>query len=209
MKRLLRIIMDKLNIRSLHALKKNGYLVDVGWFRSFKEKKSVDKDGNPIPWIAYPAIKFLESRLNKEMTVFEFGSGASTIWWAKRTKTVHAVEHDKEWFDKVRAQLPDNASVRFSQGDEYIHAPAATGKIFDIIFVDGRNRVDCIKNSLDALKDDGVIILDDSFREEYSEALGFLRENNFKSLEISGPAPIYCNYGEITIFYRSINIFKI
>jgi precorrin-6B methylase 2 len=197
--------------RGLYCVGKGGYLVDVGWFRSFKEKKSIDKDGKPIPWLAYPVIEFLDRRLSKDMSVFEYGCGASTIWFCSKVKEVISCEHDKVWHEQVSQSSPENAEILFRdvESGEYAREISNYSGQFDIIFVDGRDRVNCIKNSLDALKKNGIIILDDSFREEYSEATGFLFENGFKSIEISGPAPIYCNYSSTKIFYRTENVFNI
>ncbi len=88
------------------ALKESGYLYDEGWFRSLDEKRPVDKDGNPIPWFTYPAIEFLKERLTKEMTVFEYGSGSSTLFFAERVKEIISVETNKEWFNKIVNKLP-------------------------------------------------------------------------------------------------------
>lgn len=42
-KKIVRKLLDKLNLRAVYCLMKDGYLVDSGWLRSFREKKSVDK----------------------------------------------------------------------------------------------------------------------------------------------------------------------
>jgi len=78
-----------------------------------------------------------------------------------------------------------------------------------VIIIDGRDREKCVRNSIDALKQNGVIILDDSFREEYRAAKEFLRENGFKEIEIAGPTPIYFNASTSAIFYRHCNCFNI
>lgn len=197
--------------RGLYCVSKGGYLVDVGWFKSFKKKTAIDKDGNPIPWLPYPVIEFLEKRLDKNMSVFEYGCGASTTWFCSKVKDIISCEHDKDWYEHVTQSSSENAKILYRNVDngEYSKEILNYKKQFDIIFVDGRDRVNCIKNSLDALKDDGIIILDDSFREEYSDAVDFLFKNNFKLIEISGPTPIYCNYSETSIFYRNKNIFNI
>lgn len=36
------------------------------------------------PWLTYGAIIALEAIVNKRMRVLEFGSGGSTIFWAKK-----------------------------------------------------------------------------------------------------------------------------
>lgn len=57
-----------------------------GWMKSFLEGFSQDEDGNPLPWINYPAIEFLQKNLETNHKIFEFGGGASTLFFAKRVK---------------------------------------------------------------------------------------------------------------------------
>src|SRR4051812_14883663 len=45
-----------------------------------------------IPWFSYAAIDFLDAALRTNMTVFEYGSGGSTLFFAKRAKSVFTVE---------------------------------------------------------------------------------------------------------------------
>jgi precorrin-6B methylase 2 len=207
--KIIQTLMDLLKLRSLHALKKDGYLVDVGWFRSFEEKKSLDKDGNPIPWIAYPAIDFIESKLKDDMIVFEFGSGASTAWWAKRVKEIDAVEHDKNWFEIVQKNKPVNSNIFWEAEESYFTKVCSMDKKYDIIFIDGQNRNNCVIPALEALKENGVIIWDDSQCEEYLDSYEELYKNGFKRLFFTGISPIYNNKVETSIFYRVNNCFEI
>lgn len=39
------------------------------------------------------------------MHVFEYGSGGSTLFWASRVSSVISVEHDRDWYQKLRPQL--------------------------------------------------------------------------------------------------------
>jgi hypothetical protein len=68
-------------------------------------RKSLDANSNcltdRIPWICFAAIDFLDKLLTKDMRVYEFGSGGSTLFFANRVKEVISVEHDPEWFKKV------------------------------------------------------------------------------------------------------------
>lgn len=205
MKKIIQKLMDLLKLRSLHALKKDGYLVDVGWFRSFEEKKSVDKDGNPIPWIAYPAIDFIKSRIKDNMSVFEFGSGASTAWWAKLVKEVDAVEHDEEWFKIVQENKAANTNIFLETGEEYFIKASSTGKKYDIVFIDGIDRNECAESALTGLKEHGVIIWDDSQREEYNPTYDVLYKNGFKRIFFTGMSPVYNERVETSIFYRTNN----
>jgi hypothetical protein len=76
-----RYVLQKLHLYGLYSLKIKGPLHDHGWFRSFEEHASVDLNGNPVPFLTYSAVKFLERRIHPEISVFEYGSGASTLWW--------------------------------------------------------------------------------------------------------------------------------
>lgn len=120
-------MLDVLNLRAAHCLMKDGYLIDTGWLKSFKDKKTVDKDGNPIPWVTYPAIDFIESKINNTMSVFEFGSGASTQWWCRHVKQVDAVEHDVNWFNTVSTTKPGNANIFLCRDDTYFSKISDTG----------------------------------------------------------------------------------
>ncbi len=54
-----------------------------------------------LPWIPFPAIIKLERWLNSSMTVLEFGSGASTLFFASRVAKVESVEHESSWAELV------------------------------------------------------------------------------------------------------------
>lgn len=187
--------------KALYALRKDGYLVDVGWFRSFKEKRSVDKDSNPVPWIAYPAANFTKSIVK----FLKFGSGASTAWWAKLVKEVDAVEHDENWFELVRRTKAANSNIFLETGEEYFSKIVSMEKEYDIVFIDGRDRNKCVEPSLTKLNKNGVIIWDDSQREEYRSGYEVLCKNGFKRLFFTGISPVYNDKVETSIFYKTGN----
>lgn len=70
---------------------------------SLAEGRPVDSVANAIPWMNYNAIEFLDERLNKNLTLFEFGSGYSTYFYASRVKAVVSVEYDDRWYQLVSA----------------------------------------------------------------------------------------------------------
>ena len=47
-----------------------------------------------MPWWSFSAIDFMSKQCRADQDVFEFGSGGSTLFFAKRCKTVTAVEDD-------------------------------------------------------------------------------------------------------------------
>src|SRR5262245_3065794 len=78
---LLELLLDSRE-KAVLSLASEGYLLDIGWFNAYERKEAVGRDNEPIPWITYPAIEFLNSRLNAGMEIFEFGAGNSTLYYA-------------------------------------------------------------------------------------------------------------------------------
>jgi hypothetical protein len=182
-----------------------------GWFRSFRTKRSVDANGNPIPWYPYSMIDFLENRVNKDLTVFEYGAGNSTLWFANKALNVSSVESDQSWMEILSKKIAPNTTLYYEDVSslEYVRKAADLNRKFDIIIVDGRRRVECIKNSLEALSDKGVVILDNSDRPTYETGRVLLKEAGFKEIKISGIPPIIPMNSSTSIFYRNGNCLDI
>ncbi|ACL64001.1 FkbM family methyltransferase [Anaeromyxobacter dehalogenans 2CP-1] len=179
-----------------------------GWFRSRREHRSVDLAGEPLPWISYPAIELLRRRVRPDMTVFEYGSGASTAWWARRVARVVAVEHDAGWAERVGAQLPPNATVThvpLDDGGAYAQNVLAHGVRFDVVVIDGRQRVRCVGAAIEALRPGGVIVFDNSDRPQYEPGFRALADAGFKRVELIGLAPAIDYKTETSILYRGEN----
>lgn len=180
------------------------------WARSlfaiydFKDLVSLD-----IPWWNLDAkdrvAAFLETRDNAK--VFEYGSGSSTVWLAKRAGHITSVEHDPLWFSYLKdyGALPANVSLlnvptdtdeerdescrSGRRGDEdkcfgnYVHAITKQGKLFDLIVIDGRARVACLRLAKDYLAEGGIILFDNAGRKRYQTALS---SSGFEIEEYSG-----------------------
>lgn len=208
MKKLLKKILNPYDLYAPFLLIREGALFRDGWFRSYREGKPVDYDGNPLPWVTYPYIDFMTHKLDNSFHLFEFGTGNSTLWYAKRVKKVVAVEHDDAWFKSVRSQIPENVRLIYTAleyGGEYSMTAARQEELYDIIIVDGRDRVNCIIRSINALTDRGILILDDSERTEYAEGTTWLRKNGFRQLDFWGMAPGLLYKKCTSIFYRDHN----
>jgi hypothetical protein len=201
---------DRLN--ALLSYGHKGYLANVGWFKAFDSKSAVDANGEAIPWVTYSFIDFIKERLNKQLTIFEYGSGSSTIFYAKRVSRVVSVEHDEAWYQKIVSDKPANAEMIFTKlerGGEYAKKAALLNEKFDVIIVDGRDRINCCKNSINALTEKGVLILDDSERDVYKEARVFLKDAGFKELSFSGISPGLFYLKSTSVFYKSENCLDI
>jgi SAM-dependent methyltransferase len=195
-------------LRSLLSFNKKGYLKEIGWFSALERQSPVDRHGNPIPWVTYSFIDFIKERITKAHSVFEFGSGNSTYFYAKYAGKVVSVEHDQDWYNKIINTKPENAEMIFTElktDGDYCRMPVKLGTKFDVIIVDGRDRVNCCKQAVDALTPGGVVVLDDSERDFYSEALIFLKEKGFKQLSFSGISPGLFYNKATSVFYKADN----
>lgn len=199
------------DLYSLAQLRDRGPLVDYGWFRSFNAKKPVDRSGNPLPWFSYPMQYFLEKRIQPHFSVFEFGAGNSTLWWSQKVSQVISCEHDPEWYNIIKKTAPSNVTLLYidMSNDDYSGTLKQTSKKFDIIVVDGEERVQCTKRAIEYLVSNGVIILDDSDRPEYAEAVQYLHENGFLQIEFYGMTACVNVGKETSVFYRPGNCLNI
>jgi len=140
------------------------------------------------PWLANGANNFLLSYLNKDSYVLEFGMGLSTIWFANNVKKIVSIEHNKNWFSKISYALSkcDNVELILHEtnvvpGTDLIEDCYSVeiekfpDEFFDLVLVDGRNRVNCFKKADRVLKTGGYMMLDNSERGCYSELFSFYR----------------------------------
>ncbi|UCD63926.1 MAG: FkbM family methyltransferase [Candidatus Zixiibacteriota bacterium] len=181
------------------------YLQEVGFFESYFQRMPVDRASRALPWLTYAAIAFLEDRIRADMSVFEFGSGGSTLWWSQRVARVVSCEHDSRWYELMKPRLSPEVEYLYydlEPGGDYSKAVCRYSREFDIILIDGRDRVNCAINSLPALKPAGVIIWDNSDRERYRQGCDHLAACGFKRLDFGGFGPISASRSCTSVFYR-------
>ena len=185
------------------------FIIKSGYFNSLILDTPADHLNNPIPWMNYSLIHFLKERINTSHNLFEYGSGFSTLFFSKISKQITSVEYDEQWA-KVTQELlknTENTNILHIPYESISYSTSArdTGFKFDIIIVDGRNRVACVKESVEALSNEGVIILDDSERDRYSAAFDIMEKSGFKNISFYGPKPGAFIPSQSTIFYRTNN----
>lgn len=195
------------------ATRNGAYLVETGYIKSLKQFKSINKQGEPIPWMNYSFLDFLEPRLHQRMNVFEYGSGYSTLYLSGKVGSVTSVEFDKLWFEKMNKSLDsaDNCTVIYRPGqNEYATAiKEFSDERFDMIIIDGRDRKECLKHILPFLTEDGVVLLDDSWQEKFDGVFEYFKENGFRELSFSGLKPGGMIVEQTTVFYRPDNVLGI
>jgi hypothetical protein len=57
------------------------------------------------PWLTSESVAFLERWLAPDYVGFEWGSGRSTVWFAKRVRQLISIEHDPHWYEEVKRRL--------------------------------------------------------------------------------------------------------
>jgi predicted O-methyltransferase YrrM len=152
-----------------------------------------------VPWWTYRAIDVVEAYLSglagnsRPVRVFEYGSGASTLWLAKRADEVHSVEHHREFGEHLRPELAPLANVDFrivepvpsatpvvgsrkegAAGLDFANYVASIDDVpgaFDLIVIDGRAREACLERAEHRLAPGGVIVFDNTRRRRYREAI--------------------------------------
>lgn len=197
----------KLPLYDYWMLRKNSYLRKKGWFKSFRTGKSLDASGKPIPWFVYSAIEFLNERLPADATIFEYGSGHGTLWWAGCVSKIHTVEHNQKWMEKVAPDMPEHVNIIYRElGEGYESAVAESGEKYDVIILDGRNRGKCYEYAQQALSPRGVIIFDDSNWDKYQKTIQRICSDGFRQMPFRGLGPIEFRECETSVFYRDDNV---
>lgn len=167
---------------------------DYAQYQTIKNWDCVDKNGSKIPWYTYPAIEFLNNLDFSEKSVFEFGSGNSSIYWARKAKYVISIEDDKKWFEKVKSNFGENQTLLYKEkNEEYENSILDYEKKFDVIIIDGIRRVECtkvIEKCLDHESEEGfLVILDNS--DWYKETSRYLRDKlDLIEVDFHGFGPI-------------------
>lgn len=71
------------------------------WLKSIQSSAMQDKR----PWLSFEATTFLEKWLSKDCIVFEYGSGASTLYFARRVGQIISLEHHAGWYAQIKETL--------------------------------------------------------------------------------------------------------
>lgn len=149
-----------------------------------------------VPWWTLAAADAVDDFLRErpDARVLEWGSGASTVWLARRAGSVVTVEHDPGWaartaralaardLDSVELRVveprPGPAGVRSAKrGFEGLDFTAYADAIddldgdFDLVVIDGRAREACLVRAIDRLADGGVVVFDNVDRARYRAAI--------------------------------------
>ena len=154
-----------------------------------------------IPYMNNDEIIDLVTYINRDTEMLEIGGGNSTIFLSKIVKKLVTIEHDENWSKTIKSEMEKsnfNSNwelhvVKPSWKQSHPFSPAEEGQFlnytnfilslpneqFDVILVDGRDRVKCAENSILKLKKNGILLIHDFWnREKYHSIL------NLEELEL-------------------------
>jgi hypothetical protein len=169
-----------------------------------------------VPWISYDARCMLARILPCDSDVLEFGSGNSTLWYARQFRTVFSVEDHEHWYACVQLML---SRRRLSNVHHYLHnaesyawfGEAATRQ-FDLVMIDGSIRSACVMTALVRIKADAIIYLDNSDKhprsgdtrlaEEALLAAAYERGGCVRYFTDFAPTDFFVNQGMMVLFGR-------
>ncbi len=178
---------------------------EFGIARTIDEQKSIDKNGNPLPWYTYPAIEYLKQFDYSEKKIWEFGCGYSCAFWAQRAKDVKAIENNKQWFDKWNNEF-DYENLEILLREENESYENSLNEKYDVIIIDGKRRWQCAQRALQYLSVDGIIIVDDSDRvnnsADYQRLVELLKNAGLLQVDFYGCCPMNNFTKATSIFFR-------
>lgn len=88
------------------ALTRPGALKDIlRWYKPWKNSFKSSAMQDRVPWITFSAKEYLDSILDTQMKIFEYGAGGSTLFLAPKAERLISIEHDAVWSSRIMTHL--------------------------------------------------------------------------------------------------------
>ena len=180
--------------------------LEYGQIKTIKYWQCIDKYGNNIPWFTYPTIEYLSHLDISEYSIFEYGSGYSTLYWMNRAKEIVSIEHDKKWYEDIKLKINNKVIYLLEEDpDKYVNVITNFDKKFDIYIIDGKWRGECAKKVVEHINRYGgdMVIFDNS--DWYPKTIEFLRNTlDWIEVDFHGFGPINDYTWTTTIFINRL-----
>lgn len=140
-------------------------------------------ENNIRPFVPYLAYEWLANFVKPDMRIFEYGSGKSTLWFGQNAGQVVAVDRMPHCYEICAGELEDLGITNV----EYVLKPDKDGKEdidgyskliheyddFDLVFVDGHYRKECIEECYTKAKQ--AIFMDNTDSAGYLDAYAVMK----------------------------------
>jgi len=155
------------------------------------------------PWIALGAIDYIEQHADRKWSVFEWGCGGSTVWFAENFAVTISVESDGQWAALVEQALVERhlrATLHLSPVVDHTVDPMANEEYaavieqypnaqFGLILIDGpvNSRLGCAHHALGHMLPGGLMVLDNAGSTPHLAAAALLDTALGQRLSFIGP----------------------
>lgn len=218
------------------SIKNKSFNFNIFWYSrryfidNLKERKyHLDVE---LPWITYQSMDYIKSNLKNNSKIFEFGSGGSTLFYFKFACYLISVEHDCDWYLKVKSKIENINSDKYVElilkkpfkvlNENYLDVNPGDLRIyqeiykdytsvidsfpddfFDLIVIDGKARIEALKKSLNKLKPEGFLIFDNADRKHYQNSLKSIE--SWLVLRSYGPTILDRSFNQTNIYQKPKN----
>lgn len=166
-----------------------------GQFQTIRKWSCLDREGAPIPWYTYPAIEYLSHIEFSSLKVLEYGSGNSTLWWAKRCAELVSIEGNSEWYEKIKdvARTSNKVTYLLEKNEDGYIRQLSTVLAANVVVIDGYYRSQCadwlIELIHDKLHNVAMLIFDNA--DWYPRTIKALKESlGWIQVDFHGFGPI-------------------
>jgi hypothetical protein len=122
---------------------------------------------------------------------------------------VVSVEHDAAWFGRLDRRRPANVDLRHvpdADPERYL-AALDEEEAWDLVVIDGRHRTACLARALARLPPDGLVLLDNSDRSRYAEAIRSVRRADVRRIDFFGLSPGVAHLSCTSVFvHRDLDL---
>lgn len=167
-------------------------MIDLNHCNEWQHRCS--ETGLVLPWYTKSFLDELVTWELSDKVVFEYGAGASTVWWARKCKSVYAVESNETYLEAVRSKVDEMGIYYAGTKETYLKFITKPGRKFDIVVVDGEPigwRDDCIPWALNNLNPGGRLIIDNWLQ----PSVGWMPSEETHQLLSQYPVKVYPQSG--------------
>ena len=140
------------------------------------------RGGEPYPLLTWPFLDWIESFDFGALRIAEFGSGASTLYFAARFRAVQSFETDAAWHERIAGRIGANVDYRLIAADDLVAGNWSVDA--DMVLIDcAANRL-AVATQLLAKAAPPFVVLDNA--EWYPNAARAIREAGYHEVPFWG-----------------------